>query len=168
METEQAILSRVSVRSFTAEKVSEEDKLALMKAAMAAPSAIDRRPWEFYLVTSEEKLRSVRGVMLFGKYESPLIILVCVNELKTLPLRLHDYAYCDLGAASENILLEATARGLGAVWCGTYPEKKRIKDLQKALGLPSYITPYSTIYVGHPSKEAKPKDKFDPKRIHEI
>ena len=167
METLEAIKTRKSTRVFAKTEISDEIIETLLKAGMAAPSAVDRRPWKFYVLKSEESKKKLIDEMRFGKYECPIIIVPCVDETKTIPL-MHDLAYCDLGAATENILLAATDLGLGSVWCAIYPGKAKMKSIKKALGMPLGITPYCAIYIGYPDVEkdkGKIKDKFDPKRI---
>lgn len=167
MDTIEAILTRKSVRQFE-EKEIEEDKIELLlKSAMAAPSAINRQPWEFYVCKSTEAKEAIKKAMPFGKYNASIIIITCVKEISTIPF-MHDLAYCDLGAATENILLAAHELGLGAVWCAVYPDKIKMKNIKKAINIPVGITPYSAIYIGYPAKDNRSviKDKFDNKRIH--
>jgi len=161
MEAIEAILTRKSVRQFENKEVEEEKIELLLKAAMAAPSGVNKQPWKFIVVKNEEAKARIIDVMPYGKYKSPIIIVPCVRDLEVVPL-MHDLAYCDLGAATENILLAAHALGLGAVWCAVYPSKKRTKDVKKALSLGTGISPFSAIYVGYPSQEDKSKirDKF--------
>ena len=170
METLQAIKTRRSVRKFTEELVKDEELDILMHAAMAAPSAMDHRPWEFYVIKGEETKQKVRDSMMFGKYKSPVIIIVCLNETKALPLVAHDTSYSDLSAAIENILLAAVDLGLGAVWCAIYPNKSSIKAVKKAIGAKLNHSPYAAIFLGHPSPEdkGKIKEKYDESNVHII
>lgn len=169
METLQAIQTRKSVRDFLDTPIEEEKIELLMKAAMAAPSAMNSQPWEFVIVESEEKKDAVRKAMPFGKYKSAIIVLPCVRETSTIPVQ-HDLAYCDLGAASENILLAAHDLGLGAVWCAVYPNKLLMKAIKKAADLPAGLTPFSALYIGYPgtNDKSKVKDKYDVKRVKRI
>ena len=166
MNTLETIKQRKSVRSFTDKEVTEEQIKLLMEAAMAAPSGMNKQPWEFYVVKSEENKEKIRKAMPFGKHKSNVIIITCISEKHTLPLGGHDLAYCDLSAATENILLEATELGLGSVWCAIYPHKKLQEEIKKVLELPKGIIPFSAIYIGYEDGNAKPKDKFDLKRYH--
>ena len=169
METLQAIMTRKSVRSFSSKAIEEEKIEALLKAAMAAPSAINRQPWTFYVVKSDEKKKAIFDSMPFGKYNANIVIVPCVKEVNAIP-GVHDFVYCDLGAATENILLAAHDMGLGAVWCGVYPDKLRMKAIKKAIGAPVGITPYAAIYLGYPSEDDKSqiKDKYNQKNIKVI
>ena len=169
METLQAIQTRKSVRDFLDKPIEEEKIEILMKAAMSAPSAMNTQPWEFVIVESEEKKEAVRKAMPFGKYKSAIIVIPCVKEVSTVPIQ-HDLAYCDLGAASENILLAAHDLGLGGVWCAVYPSKLLIKAVKKAADIPAGLTPFSALYIGYPSDKdkSKVKDKYNPKRVRRV
>ena len=169
METLQAIYTRKSVRDFSNKEIEEEKIETLMKAAMSAPSAMNRQPWEFIIVQSEEKKEAVRQAMPFGKYKSSIIVIPCIKEISSVPLE-HDLVNCDLGAASENILLAAHDMGLGAVWCAVYPSKTLQKAIKKAVDIPAGLTPYSAIYIGYPSDtdKSKVKDKYNPKRVRRV
>ena len=166
MDAIEAIMTRKSVRNFSAQEINEETIDKLLKAAMAAPSGVNKQPWKFVVVKSKEKREEIIKVMPFGKYDSPIIIIPCIKELSTMPM-MHDLAYCDLSAATENILVAANALGLGSVWCAIYPSKQRIKQIRKVLDLPITVSPFSCIYIGYPSSEdkSKVKDKFDTKNI---
>ena len=170
MDALQNIFSRKSVRTFSNEKVSEEDIETLLKAAMSAPSAMNKQPWTFYVVTDEAKLQAYRDSSRWGKYNAPLIIIPCVKEDLTLPGVGHDLAYCDLGAATENILLAAHALGLGAVWTAVYPDADRIEAARKAIEIKNGETPYSAIYIGHPSKDddSQVKDKYKTENVRRV
>lgn len=166
MEILSEIKQRKSVRKFLDKPVCDEDIEALLKAGMSAPSAINKRPWEFYVLKDEKMKANIIDIMPYGKYYSPIIIIPCINEKLTLPLKAHDLAYLDLSACTENILLEAVHLHLGAVWCAVYPDKRRIDKISKALSLDKHITPFAAIYVGYEDGNIEPKDKFDHSRIH--
>lgn len=168
METLQAIYQRHSVRSFTSQELSDEQINTLLKAGMSAPSAVDRRPWEFYVLKSQEAKDVVKEALRFGKFNSPIIIVPCINKDKLIP-REHGIVFgtCDLSAVTENILLAAVDLGLGAVWCATYPAEERYVAIQKGLNIPEHLIPFCAIYVGYPNEEeAKIKDKYDANLIH--
>lgn len=162
------IKNRKSVRRFLDKEINDEQIDALMRAAMSAPSAVYRRPWCFYVIKDKKIKQDVINAMPYGKYQCPVIIIPCIKEDATLPLKAHDLAYCDLSSATENILIEAVHLGLGTVWCAVYPDNRRIHSLIKVLNLPKGITPFSAIYVGYEQGYVEPKDKYDPTRIHII
>lgn len=124
MEVKDALLRRRSVRKFTDEPVSEEQISELLHAAMSGPSACNKRPWEFYVITNGEVLEELRTASKFSGISAPLAIVVCGNLGRALPMQLADYWIQDCSAATENILLRATDLGLGTVWCGMHPQKR--------------------------------------------
>jgi len=168
MELKEVLLKRRSVRKFTEEPVSAAHIDELMHAAMSGPSACNRQPWEFYIVTDAEKIAELRGASRFTKIHAPMAIVVCGNLSRALPMQMADYWIQDCSAATENILLRAVDLGLGAVWCGVIPQKRPEKKVRETLELPPKHIPLNIIWVGHPADEPEAKDWYDEKRVHRI
>jgi len=166
MELLKALQKRRSVRKFTEEIVSKEDIDILMHAAMSGPSACNAKPWEFYVVETETGLQNLRKATKYTNMNAPLAIVVCGNLSRALPAPLTDFWVQDCSAATENILLAATDIGLGAVWCGIYPNDKAVANVKIALGLPEEHIPLNIILVGHPDQFPEPRDQYDEKRVH--
>jgi len=173
------ILTRHSVRKFTEDEVKKEDLLTILKAAMSAPSAANRQPWSFIVVTRRESLDALCEKLPFAKMLSKAgtAIVVCglpdKSKLLNLALKvmikssLKDFWIQDCSAASENILLAAHALGYGAVWTAVFPTEALVKKLQKILGIPEYVIPLNVIPIGVPvKKDQSPKDKFKENNIH--
>ena len=135
---------------------------------MSGPSACNRTPWEFYVITQQEKLEELRGASRFTKMKAPLAIVVCGNLSRALPLKLGEFWIQDCSAATENILLCATDLGLGAVWCGVHPQKRPEKRVQEILNLPDKYIPLNIIWIGCPAENPEARDQYDDKRIHYI
>ena len=156
------IAERKSVRKYLNKSV-EEDKIdAMVKAGMAAPSGMDRRPWEFVVVTDREALDSMAAKLPYAKMltNAPLAIVVCGDTTRS------SYWYLDCSAATQNVLLAAEALGLGAVWTAAYPYEDRIDVVRQNMGLPENIVPLCVIPIGYPDGPQKAKDKFDLQRVH--
>lgn len=165
------IANRKSVRAFTDEPVSEADIETLLRAAMAAPSAMNRQPWEFIVINDRDSLDALAGKLRHAKMlsQAPLAIVVCAETMLTL----RDGAVVenifwehDASAATENLLLAAEALGLGAVWtAASDPERSAI--VCEALGITGTVKPLCVVPVGHPANPAEqPKDKWKPEKIH--
>ena len=168
MELKELLLKRRSVRKFKEDKISDEMINELLIAAMSGPSACNRKPWEFYVVTNEEKLNDVKKASLFSRFNAPLAIIVCGNLSKALPLKLSSYWIQDCSAATENILLRAVDLGLGACWCGAHPQERVEENLRKCLNLDKNIIPLNIIFIGHPAEEPQERDQYEEKRVHYI
>jgi nitroreductase len=167
-DTLKTIFSRKSVRSYKNDPVSKEKLEMLIKAGMAAPTAVDKRPWEFIVVTDRKILQELTDALPFAKMASSAAaaIIVGCDVRKQWGGMDSDYWIMDCSAATENILLAAESMGLGAVWTAVYPEDSRIRAVRQILGMPSHIVPLNLIPLGVPSVREKPKDKYDPKQIH--
>ena len=168
MELKEALLKRRSIRKFKADKISKDLIDELMHAAMSGPSACNRRPWEFYIVTNEEKLNEVKKASLFSRFNAPLAIVVCGNLSKSLPLKLSSYWIQDCSAATENILLRAVDLGLGACWCGAHPQERVEENLRKCLNLDKNIIPLNIIFIGYPNESPEARHQYDENKVHFI
>lgn len=168
MELKDVLLRRRSVRKFTDESVDGQVIEELLNAAMSGPSACNRCPWEFFVITNENTLDLLRESSRFTKMNAPLAIVVCGNLSRALPLRLNPYWIQDCSAATENILLRATDLGLGAVWCGIHPQKRAEKRVKEILSLSDKLIPLNIIWIGRPAEFPEPRVQYDSKRVHYI
>ena len=168
MELKEVLLKRRSVRKFTEELVSKEHIDELMHAAMSGPSACNKKPWEFYVVTNEKVLNDLKSASRFTKISAKLAIVVCGNLKKALPLKFSQYWIQDCSAATENILLRATDLGLGAVWCGAHPQEGAEEKIRELLGIDKREIPLNIIFIGHPAEEPEARDQYDETRVHFI
>ncbi len=167
-----AIFSRRSIRSYEDKEVEHEKILQLLQAAMAAPSACNIQPWEFIVVTEKETARLVKeSIPQFGNYNAPLVIIVC-SYAKYIPWE-NDDGVVDCSAAAENMLIAATAMGLGSVWIGGFDRPA----LRRILDIPEHVVPMAVLYFGYPADHPEPRtkyveeavywQKYDPEREHQ-
>lgn len=162
-----SIFTRRSVRTFLERDVEDEKIEKILKAAMQAPSAGNQQPWEFIVVKGKENLLNLSK---YNPYAASLknanvgIIVLGDQNRMMLP----EHWQQDLGAATQNILLEATELGLGSVWYGTAPDKSRMKYIQDLYDLKENLLPYSVIAIGYPKNSNANSfvDRFDETRIH--
>lgn len=152
------MMTRASVRKFTNQPVEQEKVEALLRAGMAAPSAVNKQPWHFVVVTDQNVLKSI------NQYNSPLSIVVCVDMNKSVEMG-REWIICDGSLASENILLAAHALGLGGIWTAVYPVPDIMQRVSIATGLPDNMVPLNVLQIGYPDGEAKAKDKWNPQNV---
>lgn len=164
-----AIFTRVSVREFTDEALTDDEIEKLMRAAMAAPSAGNQQPWEFFLTRDETIKEKLSTCSHYAKpaAKADVVIIPCT---KSTELRFPPCAPLDMSACVENILLEAAALNLGSVWLGVYPEEDRMDAVAEAAGIPGDYSPFALIALGHPTDEIPPRSarRYEPERIHWI
>jgi len=159
----QTIFKRRSIRKYTADSISEQDIKVLLEAAMSAPSAGNSQPWHFVVLTDRQTLDALAKVHTYGKmlFKAPLCIAVCGDSSRS-----HHHWVQDCSAATENLLLAATALGLGAVWLGVYPEEDRTAAIRQVLRIPEDIFPLNLISIGHPAEEKEPRTQYNEGRVH--
>jgi nitroreductase len=109
------MLARRSIRRYAAADVSLDDEQRLIDAAFAAPSANNARPWHFVVVRDAARRVGLSQAHRYAAMlkRAPLVIAVLGQAGA-------QYWVEDCAAATENILLEATALGLGGVWVGIW------------------------------------------------
>ena len=164
-----AIRTRKSVRKFDPLRKVEDEKIEkILRAAMCAPSAMDKRPWEFVVVKDSAQLKKL-GERLPNSHCGSgvqVAIVVCGSLDNGLPGRGKEYWIHDCSAAAMNILLAAHALDLGAVWTGVFPGEDRIAKVREILSIPEGYMPLNVIPLGYPAENPPAKDKWNPAKIH--
>lgn len=171
VNAEQAVLdniaTRTSIRDYEARPVEKEKIEKMLRAAMAAPTAMNKQPWHFVVVDQRNVLDALAGANPYAKMlkKAPLAIVVCGNTDKMIEGGGRDFWIQDASAATENLLLAAHAMGLGAVWTGAYPSEERCISISKVLSLSDNLIPLNMIVVGYPAEHPQPKQKFKEENI---
>ena len=166
METLKAILTRRSIRKYSKKNIPEEYYEILLRAAMYAPSARNRQPWHFIIISDRKILDKLSQVNPSWKMlaEASNAIVVCgdlqLEEAESIILQ-------DCSAATQNILLAAHELGLGTVWLGVHPREHLLKPLIEILQIPAHILPVSMISVGKPDEYREQPDRYNLERIHQ-
>lgn len=160
-----AILNRKSIRKYKDTKVNDEILEELLKAGMQAPSAGNEQPWEFIVLRNKDIMAKITEFHPYSKMllNTEVAIVVCGDESKEV---FKGFWVQDCSAATENILLAAEEKGLGAVWLGVYPIEDRVEGIKKLLNLPDSVIPLSIIPVGYPDEQREAADRFNTARIH--
>ena len=163
----ETIMTRTSIRQYTDQPVEKEKIEAMLRAGMAAPTAVNAQPWHFVVVSDKAKLGELAAANPHaGMLKSaPLAIVVCGDMTKAMEGKGRQFWIQDCSAATENILLAAHAQGLGAVWTALYPMEERIQPVSEALKLPDTLIPLCTVVIGYPAEQPEPKDKWKPENV---
>lgn len=166
MTVQETIYARRSIRKYQEKSVETEKIELLLKAAMAAPSAMNVKPWEFVVLTDPDPLMEVRSSLMFANFDAPAAIVVCGNTSFFKHPAAEKFWVQDCSAATQNILLTAVELGLGTVWLGVYPIHNFTRRISEILSLPKHVTPLNVIYVGYPAEEKPARTQYDAKRVH--
>ena len=167
MDTLSVIHARKSVRNFTGAPVSKADLDKIIRAGMAAPTAGNKQPWSFIVITERKILDDLAAGLPNAKMltKAGAAIIVCTEPDKANG-KSKDFAIIDASLAGENILLAIESLGLGGVWTAAYPYEDRVKQVKTVLNIPQEVIPLNVIVIGTPTGQDKPKDKYKKEKIH--
>ncbi len=157
------IKSRRSVRQFEAGGVEKKDIITILEAGMYAPSAGNEQAWQF-VVLEGEALAKYLKLNRNAPASAPIGVLVCMDRKAEKHTELNT-AMMDCSAAVQNMLLEAHAKGLGAIWTAVFDSAKQ--GVRELLGLPAHVEPFAFVPVGRPKKKADAiPSRFDESKVH--
>ena len=161
------IKKRRTVREFAAQDVTDEQVRAVIGAAVTAPTRFDRQPWHLIVIRDKALQKALANTLRLGPYlETAPVLIAVFGE----PDRSATWLM-DCSAAIENLLLAATALGLGGAWAGG-PEANYWKPaedlLRKATGAPQEVRLASLVALGVPAQTPAPHgaDRWNRLRIH--
>ncbi len=163
----QWIFERRSVREFTSGDVPEEAVRDMLEAAMAAPSACAKDPWEFVIVRDRGMLERLAAGLPNGRFltNAALGIAVC-GDMKRAHGSELSYLLQDCSAAVENLLLAVSVLGYGACWLGIHPRSDRVALLKRELELPEEVIPVAMLAVGVPRARPAARTRFRKEAVH--
>ncbi|GAB6061369.1 nitroreductase family protein [Deferrisoma palaeochoriense] len=147
MDTSEAIRTRRSVRRFRPDRVPADLIDRLLDAARWAPSGLNNQPWRFVVVEDAGVREQLAGCTKYGRIlrAAPLAVAVFLNT-ETSYHREKDIQ--GVGAALQNLLLEAHNLGLGACWLGEIlNQRERVEEI---LGVPAHLELMAVVAVGYP------------------
>ena len=156
---------RRTVRDFSDRRVPREIVEDAIRTAGTAPSGAHKQPWHFVVIDDRDTLCEIPKFHPYSMMlkEAPLAILICGD----LNLEQYEgYWVQDCSAATQNLLLAAHAKGLGAVWLGIHPDEERVIGMRKLLGIPDNVTPLSLVAIGHPAERKPRENRYDASRVH--
>jgi nitroreductase len=166
MDAIECIQTRRSVRDFSDKKVPKEIIQKLIDAAVMAPSAMNRQPWQFVVIEGKEKLGhfaeiAYEQLQIMVKAENmplrlkgpeaifhnaPCVILICGDK---------DWRWLkeDCNLAAENLMLAAHSMGLGSCWIGFAKGLNNDAEAKQELGIPENLLIAVPLIVGYPKNE---------------
>ncbi len=158
-EVLKVLKERRSIRRYQRKKIPEEVIKDIVDCGRLAPTAINIQPWEFIVITDEEKRKEIADISDYGKFikEAPVCIAVFCKDTK--------YYLEDGCAATENILLAAKAYGLGSCWVAG-DKKRYAEEIRKLLGVPEGYKLISLIAIGYPAEKPHPSKRKLEELLH--
>ena len=160
------IYTRVSIRKYQDRPVEKEKTLAILRAAMQAPSAANQQPWEFIVIDDRQTIDKLSEFSPYAKMlpGAPLAVVILEKQGMRAPL----FTEQDLGAAAQNMMLQLVEDGLGSVWMGVGRGSERETFLTEMFSLPETVKPFGVFAIGYPADENANKfvDRYEESRVH--
>lgn len=157
------IKERRSVRKYTDIPVTKEQVEDLLHAAMNAPSACNSQNWKFIATLKREDLDTIANMP--AHYSMAKDASAAIIAMGEPGVEFGQFFEVNVAAAIENILLEATHLGLGAVWCAIHPIKERVECMRKAFDIDEKYVPVAVIVIGNPKEIPHKEDQYDDTKV---
>jgi nitroreductase len=162
MELMQAVKTRRSVRAYKDKPIPKEALLEIAEAGRFAATARNIQPWEFVVVTDPDILKKIASVAETGRFIAQAKACIAIFSADT------KYYLEDGCAATENMLLAATALKIGSCWVAG-DKKPYCPQICEILKAPAQFKLVSLIALGYPESDevfrAADKRELD-KMIH--
>ncbi len=140
-----AVKSRRSVRSYLPDAVPKDKLDRILEAARLSPSAMNRQPWHFVVVTDKETRKALSsGHFAHFIEEAPVVIVGCADKDAS-----PKWCVVDTTIAMQTMVLVATGEGLGTCWIGSFKED----EVKSLLGIPPSYAVIALITVGYPNEK---------------
>ena len=154
--------TRRSIRKYKSTPVETEKLEKCLEAARWAPSASNKQPWEFLIVTDAEKRKKLAEFHPYGKFvtESPVVFIPLTNP------NIHSkYHLSDTALATLQFMIEAHSLNIGTCWAGVIGTafEPKIKDLLK---IPEHLNVLALVAVGYANESRNSKRKSLESLIH--
>jgi nitroreductase len=151
-----AIKIRRSIRYFREDLVEKDKIKKILEAARLAPSALNRQPWRFLLVSDPETIDKL-NYACFQTWNAPYLLLACADPRDAwIREDGEEYWKIDTAIAMQNLVLAATEEGLGTCWASAFNEN----DVKSLLDIPEYIKVLAITPIGYPAEDkGKVKDR---------
>jgi nitroreductase len=155
MNTLELLKGRRSIRHYKSNSIEEEKIEKCLEAARWAPSASNKQPWEFLIVTDKRTRKKLSEFHPYGKFvaESPLVFIPLTNP------RIHaKYHQSDTALATLQFMIEAHSLNLGTCWAGVIDTsfEPKIKELLK---IPDHLKVLALVAVGYADEKPISKRK---------
>jgi nitroreductase len=145
MQAIEAMKTRRSIRTYTAQPVERKIIEEIVDCARLAPTAMNDQPWEFVVITEKAALASIPPMLGHAEYVANAAFAVLVLSRET------QYAVEDCCAATENLLIAGAAHGLGSCWvAGT--QQAYAPAVAKAFGAPEDRKLIAIVSFGFPAE----------------
>jgi nitroreductase len=146
------ILSRRSIRRYEDKEIPKDVLDKIVEAGRQSPSAANRQPYRFVIVTDSEIKKAISGLVARFAKSAPVVIVGCANPKVMLTGK---WSTVDTAIALENMVLAAWSLGVGACWIGSFDEEK----VKVSLKIPQDWKVVALVSFGYPAETPKQRKK---------
>jgi nitroreductase len=150
MDVHEAIRTWRPCRAYQLRPLAEESVKKVLNAARFASSADEQQPWRFIVVRDEDLKKRLAQAVTKGQFltKAPVVLLALgMEEASSAVLGGYTLAYpLDVAAAIQNLLVAATAEGLGSCWCTEFKEDK----VREMFHIPEGVRVVGVLPIGYP------------------
>ena len=155
------IFLRRSIRKYENKEIEQEKLKQIIKAGMNAPTARNLKPFEFIIVKDKNILNQLSNTKKNSYFvkDSNITIVTLAKELS-------EFWQQDLGAVTQNILLEATHLNIGSCWIGIAPNIDYENYIRKVLNIPEDIRVFNMIALGFNGEKKEKNNNYYEDKVH--
>lgn len=167
MEFYDAVRKRHSLRKYdSGRKVPEEVLKRILEAGRMAPSAVNKQPWRFLVVSSEEMLKKVRSCYNASWFQDVPHVLIVAGDYDSAWVRGDGYnsLETDLAIALDHMILAAASEGVGTCWIAAFNPLA----LRKVLGLKDSEQVFAITPLGYPKSGFKDEKRKSRKPLDAV
>jgi nitroreductase len=168
MDFYELIRNRESIRDYDPTRLVDEAVLnRIFEAGRLAPSAANRQPWRFLVISSQEMLKKVHPCYTRSWFQDAPHILVVIGDINESWVRQSDgynSIETDIAIAMDHMILAAEYEGVATCWIGAYDPV----ILRKALSIKDNERIFAITPLGYPKKGFIKKNKKQRKDLSEI
>ena len=160
MQILDCIKKRRSIRNYTSQEIPETAIKQILEAGMNAPSARNLQPREFALITDKQLLEKLSQIKTHAHMvkESNITIVVWMHNAS-------NFYQQEVGACMQNMMLTATALGIGSCRIGINAEQE--SQIRSLLNVPRNLHIPCLLALGYPNEEKDSNNNFLKEKIHE-
>ncbi|UCD04442.1 MAG: nitroreductase family protein [Candidatus Woesearchaeota archaeon] len=156
MEILDIIKSRRTIRNFKDEDISDADLGKILEAGNSAPCAGKLSNWRFIVVKYQKDKERLAEACFNQEWvaNASVLVVICSDGGRIKGIygkRGEMYAIQNTAAAIENMLIEATALGIGSAWVGAFDPDGIVRVLE----IPNYVEIHAVVALGYPNEKPR-------------
>jgi nitroreductase len=146
------VLNRRSIRRYEPKEIPRDVLDKILEAGRQAPSAANKQPWHFIVLTDSEIKKELSKGM-FNRFikDAPVTIVGCAHK----DMIASKWSIVSTTIALQNMVIAAWAMGIGSCWVGDFSEEK----VKKLLNIPESWNIVALVSFGYPAEKPQPRKK---------